>query len=304
MKKKFKRFIALFLVSAMTLSVQELKVFAKTVSENEVIEKENTDNGQSANPTEPKTVSGEDGETLKGGQGFPDMVVDGQETSRVGINEKKMPSAPVHHCAKENSGSDYTDFSYVYFGSYPQSEVTDEVTKRAIDSAISQGSGQAAGTAENSEGIDVWVNGTRYRRISKKDTNYDGNFDDVSNNGYRYFKWERIKWRVLQNDGTTLFVVADKAVDCKDYNEEYKDITWEKSTIRSWLNNDFYNTAFSNEQGAIVAWNVVNEDNDLSGTEGGNNTTDKVYLLSSSEVINIANGFCSDYSTDSVSRWV
>ncbi len=215
------------------------------------------------------------------------------------------PANPVHHCNTEDGTQDTTTWSYVYFGSYPQSEVTDTAIKQAIDSAISQGMGQAAGTAESSEGIDVWVNGTKYRRISKDDTNNTSYFDEVTNNGYRYFKWERIKWRVLQNNGSTLFVVTDKAIDCKDYNEEYTEITWETSTVRNWLNNSFYNTAFSrSEQGAIVMQNVVNEDNPEYGTEGGNNTSDNVYLLSIGEVTNAAYGFCSDYSVSSASRWV
>ena len=35
------------------------------------------------------------------------------------------PASPVHHCASEGGESDYTEWSYIYFGSYPQSEVTD-----------------------------------------------------------------------------------------------------------------------------------------------------------------------------------
>ena len=204
---------------------------------------------------------------------------------------------PIHHCTKKNDGTDYTDFSYIYFGSYPQSEITDSVTIAAIDNAIAT-SGIAADA-----GMDVWVNGVKYRRISKNDTNYDGWFDDVPNNGYRYFKWEWMKWKVLNNDGNTLFVVADRAIDCKEYNEEYKSITWENSAIRDWLNNSFYNTAFSsNEQSAVVAQNIVNEDNLSWGTEGGNHTSDDIYLLSISEVTNETYGFCSKYRTDSMSR--
>ena len=206
----------------------------------------------------------------------------------------ESPANPIHHCTKENDGSDYTDFSYVYFGSYPQGEVTDSATTDAIDRAI-----EKYGTVADA-GMDVWVNGTKYRRIRKDDTNYDGYFYDMpTSNGYRYFKWERIKWKVLKNDGNTLFVVADRAIDCKDYNEEFKSITWETSTIRDWLNASFYDTAFSsNEQSAIVTQNVVNEDN----PESGNDTSDKIYLLSISEVENETYGFCSEYSTYSMSR--
>lgn len=127
------------------------------------------------------------------------------------------PSNPIHHCTKQSGGSDCTDWSYVYFGSYPQTEVTGEALTSAITGAAYDGNG------------DAWVNGTKYRRISKSDTNYNGYFGDST---YRYFKWERVKWRVLQNDGNTLFVVADRGLDCKDYNEEYTSITWENSTLR------------------------------------------------------------------------
>ena len=82
---------------------------------------------------------------------------------------------------------------------------------------------------------DAWVNGTKYRRISKSDTNYDSYFGDSE---FRYFKWERIKWRVLNVNNSTMFVVADKGLDCKDYNEEYTSVTWENSTRRNWLKND------------------------------------------------------------------
>ena len=213
-----------------------------------------------------------------------------------GNRPSESPANPIHHCNKESATKDTTTWSYVYFGSYPQSEVTDSAVIAVIDKAMSK-----YGTIADT-GVDVWVNGIKYRRISKNDTDYNGYFDDVSNNGYRYFKWERIKWRILQNDGSTLFVVADKAIDCKEYHEEWTGSTWENSTIRDWLNTSFYNTAFSSsEQGAIVTQNVVNEDNSYHDVEGGNHTNDNIYLLSNNEVTNEIYGFCS-CSVESMSR--
>ena len=204
--------------------------------------------------------------------------------------DSTSPSNPVHHCTKQDDGTDYTDWSYVYFGSYPQSEVTGAALTSAITEATYDNNG------------DAWVNGTKYRRISKSDTNHTYYFGSST---YRYFKWERIKWRVLQNDGNTLFVIADKGLDCKNYNEEYTSITWESCTLRQWLSNDFFETAFSSaEQGAIIQQTVVNEDNPSYGTEGGNNTSDKIYLLSIGEATSPSYGFCEDYSTKSVSRGV
>ena len=208
----------------------------------------------------------------------------GEVSGTDGTEKKELPKNPVHHCTKD----DATDWSYVCFGSYPQTEVTGD----ALTSAITGASYDANG--------DAWVDGTKYCRISKSDTN---NTDYFGDSEYRYFKWERIKWRVLQNDGSTLFVAADQGLDCKDYNEEDTDITWENCTLRSWLNSSFYQTAFSSaEQGAVVEQNVVNDDNPEYGTEGGNNTNDKVYLLSTGETTNLAYGFCEDDGTYSVSR--
>ena len=52
-----------------------------------------------------------------------------------------------------------------------------------------------------------------------------------------------IKGQILKkyNDGTAL-VISKYALDALRYNETSINITWEKSTIRKWLNNDFYNS--------------------------------------------------------------
>lgn len=127
-----------------------------------------------------------------------------------------------------------------------------------------------------------------------------------------------IKWRVLSVDGDDVFLLSDKNLDCLEYNSTDASVTWETCTMRSWLNgyaaeanNDgedysrynFLNNAFSEaEQSAIKSTNVVNNNNPEYGTEGGNNTMDKVYLLSIDEVMNPSYGFSSDYSKQDESR--
>ena len=171
-----------------------------------------------------------------------------------GGNDGTLPLNPVHHCTKRDDGTDATEWSYVYFGSYPQTEVT----RRELTEAVT-------GASYNADG-DAWVNGAKYRRISKKDVNDEAYF---GNESYRYFKWEKIRWRVMKNDGHTLFVVADQGLDCKDYNEEYTSVIWENCTLRDWLNHDFYDMAFSqSEQSAVVEQIVANERNPYFGTGG------------------------------------
>ena len=211
-----------------------------------------------------------------------------EDTGKIEDDSEVVPANPIHHCTKRNDGSDYTDWSYVYFGHYPQTEVTGaELTSEITEASY------------NSNG-DAWVNGTKYRRISKSDTNHDRYFGDSV---YRYFRWERIKWRVLENNGSTLFVVADQGMDCKAYNDEYTSITWENCTLRNWLNRDFYSMAFNKkEQSAIVTQTVANNGNSYTGVQEENDTFDNVFLLSGEEITNYNYGFCGDHRVHSVSR--
>ena len=89
-------------------------------------------------------------------------------------------------------------------------------------------------------------------------------------------------YRVLDvdKDKKDILVVSDKTICDKHYYE----VTWETSTIRQWLNNEFLDEYFtSEEQEAIVETNIINKDNDEYGTKGGNDTVDKVFLLSIDE---------------------
>ena len=80
---------------------------------------------------------------------------------------------------------------------------------------------------------------------------------------------EPIEWIVLdkESDGT-LVLVSKYALDVKPYNENRTDVTWETSTLRKWLNEDFYNAAFSAiEQGRILTTHVINKSNASYGTK-------------------------------------
>lgn len=146
-------------------------------------------------------------------------------------------------------------WSRLYFGNYPQTEVK--------DSGLIPGIVQAG---YNEDG-DACVDGIKYRRIKQGST-------------FRYFRWDKIQWRVLWNDGNTLFVISDKGLDCKEYNNTDEVVTWEHSSLREWLANNFYNMAFSSrEQEAILTHEVEN------------NTSDKIYLPSVKELRTSVYGF-------------
>ena len=117
---------------------------------------------------------------------------------------------------------------------------------------------------------------------------------------------EPIKWRVLSVEGNDAFLLSDTNLDVMNYDSQWAERTWEECTLRSWLNgyystenlegidyseNNFIEVAFSkNEQNAIFDTTVINEDN-KHGMKGGNNTVDKIFLLSISEIENVSYGF-------------
>ena len=95
---------------------------------------------------------------------------------------------------------------------------------------------------------------------------------------------EAIEWRVLAVEDGKALIISEYALDAKPYNTEFVAITWEGCTLRSWLNDDFYQAIFSeDEQDWIVETQVINEDNPDYKTVGGNDTEDKVFLLSIAE---------------------
>ena len=115
--------------------------------------------------------------------------------------------------------------------------------------------------------------GTTQIEGSQDGSVYLGNYKQ-SSNGSGIFNNDPIKWRVMSNKDGKLFLLADQNLDVKPYNNSNTSITWEKSTIRSWLNgygasennsgmdyssNNFIGTAFSGkEQGAIAETSVYN----------------------------------------------
>ena len=93
-----------------------------------------------------------------------------------------------------------------------------------------------------------------------------------------------IEWIVMKNEGNQVLLLSKYVLDAKPYYEEVEEVTWESSDIRQWLNNEFYTTAFNKAEKARIQTSLIkNEDNSGYGTNAGNDTEDKVFLLSEKE---------------------
>ena len=92
---------------------------------------------------------------------------------------------------------------------------------------------------------------------------------------------EDIEWLVLAKEDNKILVISDKALDCKPYNQSRDYVTWETCSLRKWLNNDFINSAFSDDEKAMIPTVTVSADkNPEYDTDPGNATQDQVFLLS------------------------
>lgn len=101
--------------------------------------------------------------------------------------------------------------------------------------------------------------------------------DAVLSNGY-----EAIDWVVLdRQDGKVLLL--SRYCLCGVSGESF--VTWESSEERTWLNDNFYNMSFSTaQQQNICTTTIHTPDNSNTGTPGGNDTEDKIFVLSVEEV--------------------
>ena len=178
-------------------------------------------------------------------------------------SDKREQQYTLHNPKIEDDSSTGSEkkvtWDCLWFGSYPQSKITKK-------------DGDIYTTLKNT---DNW------------DKNGDAIIDNIKYHKTKkgYFKYKPIKWIVLQAENKEAFLLSDVILDKQAYNTDFEYITWEESSLRAWLNEKFINRAFSDEEkGKINITEIVNQDNPKYGSEDGRNTSDKIFLLSLSEV--------------------
>lgn len=214
-------------------------------------------------------------------------------------------------------------------GTYPQSKVTDTTLLSTLNAA-----GGALPTSANSQAwtdygyyisdyvssymwyIDIRDETDGYRGVYFTSyrpyyTGYSSSteYSYQDNNGYTtssvyWFKYEPITWRVLDVQSDKAFLMADLVLDSQDYHYSGSDRTiggstvypnnYKESHIRSWLNDNFYNTAFTAAEKARIRTTTV--DNSVASTGYSSNTyacantSDQVFLLSYAEATSATYG--------------
>ena len=234
------------------------------------------------------------------------------ETNVSAATKKEVQSPRIIEDNYSDSTQNVT-WDCIYFGSYPQTEIVDKPESSGthqkiwetkedyeVDSTIYS---KLKNSTEWDDNGDLSIDGKKYRRINMKNATYSSNEQGCyrwnDEDTYHYFRYDKIKWRVLEVNGNTAFLLADKVLDAQKYNNKIESITWSSSTIRSWLNGydsmensqkkdytkvNFKNEAFSNEEAAAIEKKEVTDNTDQ--TESKNDTKDQIFLLSKEETSN------------------
>lgn len=112
-----------------------------------------------------------------------------------------------------------------------------------------------------------------YEMIDKKENHYN----------------KDIEWIVLDydEDNGKALLLTRYIVEDECYNNSFTSVTWESEScsLRSWLNETFLYSAFSEKErkNLILQAEVYNSENNSEGINGGNNTKDRIFILSYDE---------------------
>ena len=211
---------------------------------------------------------------------------------------------------KNSPSGKTTIWQCIYYGSFPQIEILDDIKKISVDDyAVDDGIIRDKETYDaiislvekdgaKSEDKDIIYNGEKYRVVS--DSNYKDYYGDnfitqtnkeqyykykLNDAKYRIFKYKPLKWRIVDVDGGALTLISDKILMSMKYSFETTS-NWENSFVRKYLNESFFDTAFTKEeQSAIIKSKIRNKNNDYYDmVSSGNDTEDYIYLPSNEEV--------------------
>lgn len=171
--------------------------------------------------------------------------------------------------------SDRKTYKIVEFGKYPKSKINDPIICNILNNMIGD-----KPTIDNLNGwnsFNYFYDGKQsnlflYKDIIYEDSKYRGiisfalrpflttfkksylNKIKYEKNRIYWFKYENIKWKVLNEHNGYEFLLSDEVLDSQPINYTVNDVNgihannYEHSSVRKWLNEEFYNWSFSNEE--------------------------------------------------------
>ncbi len=220
------------------------------------------------------------------------------------------------------ANNNYSLGDTIEFGSYPQSRVTNDSIIKKLNSQTGtwESYNYYSGTNNQFDGKmvpgnwmrykDVTYNGDRYRAVIFDNfrpytTGHTADYSYQWDNNYLtdtvyWFKYEPLKWTVI--DPSDCLLLCNTIIDSQPYSNfvlladdgEYYEDTAKKyyssnysvSYIRSWLNNEFYNSAFDNNQQLNIVTSSLQNKSTCDSSCDSPLTNDKVFLISYWDSVN------------------
>lgn len=196
----------------------------------------------------------------------------------------------------------------IELGTYPQGIVNDPDIEHPLKDIcgtprISEDSPWRDYDNQDGKGMyaDIEYSGKRYRLMHKE--KFRGSkpkrlskLCDYFNKRIHVFLYEPILWRVLKIADGVALLSSVRGLDAQEFcvkknglckREGSKNNNYEHSHVRQWLNSEFFETAFNDEEKALIPTSVIcNGPQTIRSTKDTvtcNDTEDKVFLLSFEE---------------------
>lgn len=119
------------------------------------------------------------------------------------------------------------------------------------------------------------------RNIVAGDYLYFGNYEDTP-----------LKWIVLDRDEEKLICITERIVDLQPYDRDGS-IFYVKSDARSWINDEFYQTTFTEGEKKYIVPHFIDTEAEVTSSLHHvypDSVTDNLYLMSSGEFFQYFNG--------------
>ena len=238
--------------------------------------------------------------------------------NRVSIDFSCEPSNQVKEIYDSLPGFAPTlsgDGKTLTFGYYPTDFVSDYKIKNQVSSAETYHNPIFDGGSLRY----VYYDGKVYTKKAatpyySSGTTFTDGVSGVTSGTTYYYEATPIQWRVLTHVGNKYLVVSEKLLDAKKfYGDSYRsdvyENNYEQSTVRTWLNGEFFKDAFMvnsdlvetttvDNSGRFILWGDEEHPEGPDNPYGSNDTQDKVFLLSASEIVNADYGFANATGAD------
>ncbi len=149
------------------------------------------------------------------------------------VNDDNGKTIKYRVTIENKKAEQYTRFVLPYDvkGGYTKNHFEDDLYKKIANTLKKQQDMFSYNGMKNS----------RYAGLKKGDT-----FE------FGVYEGKPITWYVLQNDGERLVSISDKTI-CRMRYGNGKEVKWENSEVKEWLNNEFYDTSFTPSEKEFIS---------------------------------------------------